>query len=473
MKRLGRTIGTLSAVAAALLVTLVIPVIAAPAQGAPLTTTGSGSATQQWAYGEEKWVNVSITTTNATYTAAAFFGWHVIFTATNTSSTTIELEAQRALLATFTATFCSPNCTKPSVKGTLDIKAWEKDAGFVNLTTTAVVYENGTPAPAIGLLNASAQSKANMTEALKITSNSVLGTHNASGTFDAQTQSNAVIGFTPALGLVPWNLSTGLSWNSTSAFVASGAWSLGYSWTRTTFAGVTTSGSGNPHSSVNATGTVALYGHDLGTITLNNGQTVPEITIVVVGPFDDFDGVILVPHGGDMFGASVLGTVHATYGGEWIATSKLDMFVDALHHSVRFEAAATTNGPLDTSLATMGSASGSMGPLATPVGPSASEFQAQPESVPAAQHASSCYFGGCPAGSASGGFSYGLILVVGLVVAAVIGSIAVIARRTWRGPPIPKPRDSADGATPPAGAYGPPTAPTPGSIEPPRPPRNW
>ncbi|MCI4350829.1 MAG: hypothetical protein L3K15_04885 [Thermoplasmata archaeon] len=470
---------SLTAAVAALMMVFIIPALALPAAAAPVTTAGSPVASTQWAYGAEKWVNVTITLPNATYSAQAFFGWHVIFTATNTSATTVELEAQRAMLATYQATICSPNCVHPTLQGNLSVRGWEKNAAFVNLTSTAVVYENGTPAAALGIINASAQTIGNLTESMAVTATTHNLTRSASAALAVAGHAQASIAFVPPLGLVPWNLSKNLTWNSTSAFTAQGSWALDFSWARVSFLGVHTNGFGNPSGAVNASGTVAVLGKDLGSITLDNGKTVPVIALLIEGPFDAVDGVILIPHDFDLFGGGAHVYGHAALGSEMIATSNLDVSVDALHHRAVFAAAATTDGPHDASL--MGATSGSagLGPAAAPTGPTPSQFQAQPENVPTAQHASSCLVGGCGGSTAGASSVLAFALVIGLVIAAVVGTVAVIEYRVWRlrhGTLAAKPGTTGPlrelGPMPPSGVYAsaptPPNAPYPG--EPPRPP---
>src|SRR5215472_829749 len=98
MRGLSRTMGAWSALGAALLITLVIPALAVPTEAAPVTPL-SGGAPQQWAYGGSYWHNTSLSLNNLTITSKVFFGWQVIFTATNTSATTVMLEAQRTMAA--------------------------------------------------------------------------------------------------------------------------------------------------------------------------------------------------------------------------------------------------------------------------------------------------------------------------------------------------------------------------------------
>lgn len=485
MRSAARRWGVWSAVLGALVLTVFIPVGATSLAGA---STPAAGPPQQWAYGTEKWVNVSVMVPNATYSAQAFFGWHVVFTATNTSLTTVQLEAQRAMVASFSATMCSPNCTKPTFQGSISVVGKEKDVGFTNLTLLATVYENHTAVPALGIENASARSHATLNETYRATITAAGSSHSASGNFNAVSDASAAIAFAPALGLIPWNVTMGQSWQSMSAFTAHGMWSVVYNWSRTAFVGGTAFGSGNPQSSVNASGNVTVYGRDVGTITLSNGQTVPVLQLAVLGPFDDLDGVILVPHAGGIFAAGASAVGHAAFGLESVATAQIDVSVDALHHRAVFAAAATTDAPVDSTLGAMAvpvsggivaatSSAPSAGPPAVNVG--SNTYQAQPESVPTAQRASSCMLGSCSAVGSAASSAIGYVLVIGLVVAAVVGTVAVVEYKRWRlrtGPLMAMPGQTApvrDESVIPLGAYGPapgsgPSPPPP--LAPPRPP---
>src|SRR5271155_4892871 len=165
MEGFGRTMGTWAVVGVAVLAMLVLPGLVSTASASPVPLGSSSS--QQWAYGAQKWVNESFVTSNGTYASEAYFGWQVIFTATNTSSTAVQLEAQRTMGGSFSAQFCSPTCASATAQGTLSIAGHETDTGFANLTTGASVDENGSAVPAVGLLNTHSQSNGNISEALK------------------------------------------------------------------------------------------------------------------------------------------------------------------------------------------------------------------------------------------------------------------------------------------------------------------
>ena len=479
MNGIGRTTMVLGTVVAALLALLVLPGVVSPASASPAPLAGSN--TQQWAYGAQKWVNVSENFGNATYEAKAFFGWQVVFTATNTSPTTVALEAQRTIVGSYFADLCAPNCSNPSTgHGNLSVVAWEKDAGFANLTTTASVYTNGSAVPAVGLLNASAQISGNISEQLSASLSTGVISGSTSSALYVSGAGHHDVRFSPALGLVPLNLTSGSHWNSSSAFDASGGWSIVANWNHVAWSGAKSSGSFTPSGSLQGNGTVDLVGADLGMVTLKNGATVPVVALAWSGPFDDVDGVILVPHDFDLFGDGSHAWASASLTSQSAATANVNIVIDATHH-LRVVAAATSFSEDDTSLSNEAVASTGPAPAAASTG--TTMLQAQPESVAQAQSASGCYVSQCAsnAGASSGLGALGLALLIGLVVAAAVGTVSVIEYRVWARrraqqglastpSPVavaPPPPGAYYGGTSPSGA--PPTPPAP-PQEPPRSP---
>jgi len=471
MRGIGRTIATLVTVAAALVALLIVPGLASPASATSVALSGSSS--QQWAYGAQKWANVTLNFGNSTYTAHAFFGWQVVFTATNTSTTTVMLEAQRTMVGSFYADLCAPNCASPTARGNLSIVGWEKDAGFANVTTLGTVYVNGSAVPAVGLLNASAQASGNISEKLTAVLSTPALNGSASTSLFVAGAAHAEVAFSPSLGLVPQNLTPGRAWNSSSNFTASGGWTIDAAYAHTSFAGVTTNGSFHPTGTVQASGAVALRGYDAGTITLNNGETLPVIVLAWTGPFDDVDGAILVPHDFDLFGNNNHAWASESLGSQAVATANLDLAMD-VHHHMRIAASATSFASDDTSLATQSVPASGPAPAARPA--SATVLQAQPESVDQAQQSSNCLVGPCSTSASSAGLGpLGLALLVGLVVIVVVGSVGAIEyrRRSRRRGPSglsgAQPSTHPMNGGPPSGAYmsAPPPAPP---QEPPRTP---
>ncbi|MCI4321390.1 MAG: hypothetical protein L3K18_01155 [Thermoplasmata archaeon] len=432
MQRNGRTNGFWAVVAVVAVMALGLPAITATAQGAPagsagLTTNSVGAnaaASQQWAYGGAKWVNTSVQLGNTSYSSHAFFGWQVIVTATNTTLGTVALEAQRTMAASLFATYCEPNCTHPSTAGNLSIQGSESDAGFANLTGLATVYVNGTAVPAVGLDNASSQGSANLNESYSLT----LGGHTATGRLSVIGHANTQVAFSPSLGLVPWNLSQGLQWNSSASYSASGAWGASYSYAVTSLLGTTSSGSGAPSGNVSGTGTVALQGADLGPITLSNGMTVPAIVLAISGPFDNIEGVILVPHGYEVFGSGHHDWDGHALGAEAVTTSRLDVAVDAAHHRLQVVASASTYAGSDASLSSASTVTAAGPGGSAP--PSTALVQGQPETVTQAQHAASCLRSSC-SGSSGAASSIVTLLVVGLVAVVIVGTVGVVEYRAW------------------------------------------
>jgi hypothetical protein len=433
MQRTERTTNILATLGVVAVLAMVLPAFAAAAQGSAVappgttsaTLTASGSATQQWAYGGSKWVNVSVQLGNVSYDSHAFFGWQVVFTATNTSNTTVELEAQRTMAASLFANYCSPSCTSPTTTGNLSIRGQETDTGFANVSTNAQVYENGTATSAVGLDNASSSGSATLNESYSLT----IGSHSANGHLTVSGSSHGAVSFAPSLGIVPWNAAPNVTWNSSAAYVASGAWALSYQYGGTSLLGTTVSGSGNPSGNVTGTGTVDLVGADLGTVTLANGRTVPVIAIGITGPFDDVDGFLLVPHGFEIFAAGHHDWDAHSFGAEAVATSRLDIVLDATGHRFQVVASATSYAGSDTSVG-QDSSVASIAPSATAAPNATAVIQGQPETVAQAQQASVCLTTACSATTSSAG-SILPFLLVGLVAVVLVGTVGVVEYRAW------------------------------------------
>ncbi len=157
---------------------------------------------------------------------AAFYGYNDVITATNTSNTTTQMQGQLWENDSLIATWCVPNCTAPRYTESVMVRAWKLDSQFMNLTTDAQVYENGTAANALGITNASARGSQNVTETWMVT----FGNRSYTENFSESQLAFYSVQFQPALGLIPWNLSTNLTWNATSAYNATGGWNDSYSY---------------------------------------------------------------------------------------------------------------------------------------------------------------------------------------------------------------------------------------------------
>ena len=198
-----------SAVAAALLIGfLVVPSTLGTAQAMPASSTAA--STQMWAYGGQRWVDTTVELPHANYTSEAFVGWQVIYTSINTSSTTVELTAQRTLGVALTAEYCAPSCQNPTEQAHLLISGSEVDFASADLSTTGTVDVNGSAAAAVALLNAASSSQAHLSEKLSISLTGINGTKTATGSLDVVGAANASVNFgASGLGLVPWTVMPG------------------------------------------------------------------------------------------------------------------------------------------------------------------------------------------------------------------------------------------------------------------------
>ena len=471
-----RTLGWVAALGVAVLVAFaVVPAISGAASASPALTPAA-STTQQWAYGGQAWSNNTITIGNATATWDAWFGWTVVFTATNTSATTVLLEEQRTVGITVTATYDGP-----VVQASYFFHGQEVDTAFVTLTNQSTVYSNGSALPALGVENANASVTGAIAEMVNVT---VHG-HTLSASLTVNGAAQSSVAFTPALGLIPLNLSGVNAWNSTATASGSASWNLNWAWVDQGFNGTSGSGSGNRTGSVSANGPVALSGYKVH-VEPNFVDHKSRIAIVLLyqGPFDNYDMFVLVPHGFDLFGGAAHPFDSLSYGSASIASGEV-LFVGPGARGPAVQAASTTFAASDAAMSPTiqpiaGSSSGSVA-AAAPSGPGAT-VTGQPMTVAAAQAEANCLTGGCSAKSAGSALN-GILLVsvIALAAIAVVGTVGVIE---WRSYAARKSRktlvggygESWQNGVPPAGAVpGAPTgpmAPVSGPSAPEEPPRH-
>jgi hypothetical protein len=472
-----RTLGWLAAVGVAVLVALaVVPVLSGSASASPLLTPAVPQ-TQQWAYGGQGWSNNSITIGNATATWDAWFGWTVVFTATNTSTDTVLLEEQRTVGISLTATYDGP-----VIQASYFYHAQEVDTAFVNLTNQSTVYSNGVALPALGVTNVSANVHGAIAEMFNLTFRG--HTHSASLTVNGAAQSS--VAFTPSLGLIPLNLTGVNSWNSTANAVGAASWNLNWTWVENGLNGTTGSGSGSHGGSVSVTGPVNLAGYEVRVATVfPDHHNRVAIVLVFEGPFDNYDMFVLVPHDFDLFGGVSHPFDSLSYGSASIASGET-LYVGFGARGPMIQGATTTFGASDAAVSgtptpIAGSVSGSVAAASGPSGPGGT-VTGYPMTVPAAQAEANCLTGGCSAKSA-GSAAEGILLVavIALAAIAVVGTVGVIE---WRSYAARKSRKSLVGGygeswqngVPPAGAYqgapSGPMAPVMGPSGPEEPPRH-
>ncbi|HEV2448824.1 MAG TPA: hypothetical protein VGU43_00225 [Thermoplasmata archaeon] len=445
---------------------LLVAFLAAPSLGGvasatPVPASGGGNTTQ-WAYGAQENVSFTVTTNGSTYSVNGQFGYQVIFTRTNTSNSTYLLESQRTVGFNFTASFCSGTCgVAPSLQLNLAVKALEQDTGFANVTTQGSVTENGTAVPAVAIQNVASQVRASLTESLNAKYTLAKGTLTASQSFNANLSDSASVQFTPALGLLPTSPlpTAGDHWNASTTYAivgsAHGAWASA----STGYLGTSTKSSFNISGSDNASGSLTVYGRDLGTITLRNGETLPVIALTIAGPFAVREGTIWVPSSGDLWAQTqgrLQGFALASIG---TSTDRLDVDLGA-HGHLELGASATGFSPAPVDAASKGAPGAGVGvtpasQVPPPPNPTGTEVQAQPETVAQAQSASNCLVNGCGSGGHStsplGGATGLLLGIAGLAaIAALIAALVVSRRRAPRPPAGPTTAYPAMVATPPA-----------------------
>ncbi len=425
------------------LTALVLPVIAPGLDAAPTTAT-SGGAPQEWAYGAQHWSNTSVQFLDGTYTSKAYFGWQVVITETNTSATTQEIEGVRTIGVSYFAEYCRPNCTSPNATANLTLRAHEQQTAFVNLTDNATVYERtsgfggtSTAVSALGISDASVSSLGALDESYSIARGSHAG---ASGTLNVTESAQMAVVFTPALGIAPWNVSKGDSWNSTSAFSASGGWTTTYAHSDS-LQGVSGSQSGNASGQLNRSGSESVNGRDLGNLTLANGANVTVVVVGYLGPFAFGDGLFVTSGASDLFASSTAAYAPYEFALGQATLSAMDLSIARGHHHVVFAAASASVGVGSTTLGATSVATGTGVASGGQSPPGSDEtVQAQPESPQYAQAQSNCLVNGCGGGATSttGVGSYiGLFVVAAVIVVFAVGVAVALVRRPRRPAPAP------------------------------------
>ncbi|MCI4348226.1 MAG: hypothetical protein L3J97_06385 [Thermoplasmata archaeon] len=445
-------LGSVIVVAASLVGLVALPLFAAPvAAQAPSSgvTTAVGPAStlgvQHWAYGGTRTITGDITVTGANGTGFelkyhAFFGWTVVFTQTNTSATTFQIEAQRTAAAQLYVDLCTPSCTSATWTGNYTASGTDVATAFGNFTRDGIVYVGGAPTAALGFLNGSGNVQDALHSRLTITGHAGVSVYFFNVTGAAQ----AKVSFTPELGLIPYSLVAGESWNSTAGFNLTGSYALAW-----VFVGPHKQVSGNPSGTFSENGTVALRGEYSHDMSLENGEPTHILMIAITGPFDVHDGVIVLPHMGNVFS----GDPHAVGG------QSLGFAPTATTSAVDYDAGSSHLGIASAATSFTPSASGAVPafgliPAAAPA--ASGDVQAQPMTVPAAQScAANLVIGGmCSAISHRGPFSLTWVEFVALVV-GVVALVAVLAAAVGRRPRAPPPvRVPAGGARVPPGASG-------------------
>ncbi len=308
MKPFGSAIGrrgTFAGIATTVGTLAVLLLSGMAAQATPLAA--GASSPQHWASGSQYWYNNSSAVAYGRFYSAnrsveLFYGVEEQITATNTSANTTQLEGQQWVNASLVYVVCQPNCTSPQSEWSYNYSGTSLETQFLNLTTQASVYENGSATSALGVTNASAQGSQTLTlgEAYAASYNrsgywgSNNGSYNFSYSFEENETSYYTIAFATPLGLVPWNVSSAGSWNDSASFTATGGWNDTYS--------VGTSGMGRGWvGMVNRSGDESVYGRNLGPRNTTANATSLRIAVRYRGPFNFDDDLFMTAVGSDLF----------------------------------------------------------------------------------------------------------------------------------------------------------------------------
>jgi hypothetical protein len=412
----------------ALLAVVAIPSFASNASAASVVP--ATNANQQWAYGASEWQNTSVHFGNGSLGVKAYFAWTVIYTRTNISTTTHAWEVQKTETGDLFGEFCSANCSNSSsTRGNLSLTGWEQVTAFFNTTSNSTVLLNGTPVAAYGITNESFRAAGNLTESSSWSWVGFTGSPQATSTyFSLAITGHHAIAFQPALGILPKNVTAGDNWTSSANYTASGAWNATAILAHTGLGGHQSVARPTYNGSLALSGGLTLFGADLGTITLRNGQVDQVIVLGTNGPFFLHEGVIFLPGVLDLF--SVGGSHPWDSDAQGMASLRSDR-IDVAPGDGALGITASSSGYAGAASALAPGGPAAIAPAAssTPSG----ELQAQPESVAQAQSAASCMVGHCgsPVGSSPAGGALFLGVVVVVVVALVVGAFGVVEYRSW------------------------------------------
>ena len=449
----------LSVAAVALLALAILPLVGGSASAAAVgPSVASPDRSVEWAYGGEGWASGTAVSGHLTWNASA--GAVVIFNATNTSSTTTELTANRTVAISISATFSAPGTTI-----TYNLKAYEQDLAYANITNaSSVTLSNLTTVPALGLINASLHATASLKASLVGT----VGNLSASDYLNVSGWAHAQVAFSPALGLVPLNLTGVTGWGSAANASGSAAWNVSWAFANHGWNGTSASLNGDVNGTWSATTEVLLVGHVAGPWAhWVDHRARTAVVLGLVGPFDLYAGILLVPHAFNLFGGGVHAYDGAGVGGASVRAEYLFVTNGPRHLSAESVTAAnlTAGAPTPSSYVSAGLAP-ALAPATAAAAPAASPTPTvweQPEGVPAAQGQAHCLVFSCPGSSNP---LAKLFLPIAIVAVAAVAAIAVILSRRSRGrggqpTTTPLSAQTPIGPTPPTGVD-----PT-GSVRPP------
>ncbi len=485
------TLGVLTVLASLL---LAFP-LAAASSPPPPPSIPPGSTSASWAYGKQFfWNDSSVTnlagnnsslTSGYSESGQIALGLEVIYIQTNTSQgQQVEVYEALTLVGSVNANAQGSSSSGATGSGSasLNVNAWYVVTDFLNFTNGQVTLSTGAPASALALQNAQTNVQADVEASFSASESYSYGgsssSFSANGSFGANVAGSAQASFTPALGIVPLNVSPGQSWNSAANYTGSGSvaanshYYLSYPMA---YGGAYGNGTGSAQCpagstqqgqncvvsnsssgsfSVTSTGSVTLFGQDLGTVTLpapTSGQTLTaqEVDLQMAGGFGFTDGFVLVPSS----------LISATAGAGTLATGMQSLSHVAIGsggNTVDYQA----NNP--SHIGVVGASGGSMG---------GQTLQSQPQDASVATQAAQTNLAAAQGTSspAAKTFPLVLVLVIAVVAVVVITSAVIWTGRKRRRVPPSELRGTA--GSQPAAPYLQPQAPAQPGYAPAQPPR--
>jgi hypothetical protein len=443
------------AAATALLALMIVPVLATAASAASIGPSGAlgTSASGSWAYGGEGTFSASHSLGPIHYSLAATAGIDVILNATNTSANVTELTASRTIVVTVSESYSGPLSS-----WSYGYKLAEDDFATANITNAAnVTLNGGSSVAALGLLNASLHGNVSLAAYLKGSS----GGETMSDYLNASGWAKAHVSLSPALGIVPLNLSGVSGWHSMATASGSAAWNVTWSLADHGWNATTTQLGGSINGTWTTTTAVFLYGHVAGNSSRWSDHRVRTAIGLGLagphglgGPFDLYAGVFLIPRGFDLFHGGSNAVTSAGLGSSTIASTYV-----YVSHRDHLTARATTAANLTTGSSTPSGATTVTAGANPAAGQPGTTVWAQPESPQAASSQAACmqYGTGCAGSSKPFGGLYVALAIAG--VAAVVAVALLLGRKPRTRAPPSQRMDMPLVGTPTASPY-PPTPPT-------------
>lgn len=406
--------GVLALGATFLMVVGVLAVFAGSASAAP--TAPAASATASWAYGGENATNGTVTVGNLTATWSVSVDAVVVFNATPNGPNVTELQAERTIGVTIAITL-----TSPAGSIAYNFRGTEHDDAYANVTNASRVYVGGLPVAALGLENSAFHGSASLAESL--VAKGKLGKQ-LSAYLNVSATAEAAVSFAPALGLVPLDLSGVTAWNSSATASPSANWDIDYAYAFHGWNNSSAGGSGTRGGSWSASGPISLHGQVI-TVSLprfRDHVARTGVLLTVSGPATLYDGFVLIPRGYDLFGGashdySNDSMSNVTISGETLFLTKGRIGVGSFSATRLSIGGQQGRQPLAAGLPAVTS-----DPTGTVV--------EQPESPSAAQSQAHCIEFGC-AGSAPWFSGLVALVVVGALIAAVVGTVGVVEWRSY------------------------------------------